>query len=101
MSSGYYNFFIDVGEPGKPLPKKKIYSSEKFIMMLIPDQFKDMVTGYYRVHKKTPKYISWHKHMEEYEKWVNWFCERVGKPAPTHLYHGIAPKTDKPPGDLL
>lgn len=101
MSFGYYNFFIDVGEPGKPLPKKKIYSSEKFIMMLIPDQFKDMVTGYYRVHKKTPKYISWHKHMEEYEKWVNWFCERVGKPAPTHLYHGIAPKTDKPHGDLF
>lgn len=101
MSPEYYNLFIDVGLPGKTLPKKKIYSSEQFIMMLIPDQFKDMVTGYYRVHKNTPKYISWHKHMEEYENWVNWFCERVGKPAPQHLYHGVAPKKSTSKKDLF
>ena len=101
MSPEYYNLFIDVGLPGKTLPKKRVYSSEQFMMMLIPDQFKDMVTGYYRVHKNTPKYISWHKHMQEYENWVNWFCERVGKPTPQHLYHGILPKKSTTKKDLF
>jgi hypothetical protein len=97
MSNQHYNMYIDVGNPNKNLPKKKIYSSEKFIIMLIPDQFKDMVLGYYRVHKKTPKYLSWYKHLPQYEDWVNWFCASVGKDKPIHLYHGEQPaiKEDK------
>jgi len=88
-----YNMFVDVGQPGKPMPKKKIYNTEKFIIMLIPDQFKDMVSGYYEKLNKTPKYISWHKPMPEYEKWVDWFCLNEGRSQPIHLYHGEQKKS--------
>lgn len=88
MSNQQYNMFIDVGGPLKKLPKKKIYSSEKFIIMLIPEHFQDMVTGYYNALKKTPKYLSWHKRMPQYESWVDEFCDSLGRSRPTHLYHG-------------